>query len=219
MNFPDPRQTLPNFWQHAITDYQTTLPASSSEIQHCEKVLKRPIPDGLCWLWSHTNGMFGDCGNTVIYSISDTIEETQKSWNKFYYPDEAIVIGNDGAGHDFVLWAPRSQHSLDAVVLVVIQYNWSSGNIQLAACNLPKFLWARHAFYAWLNLQDSQFGTARIEATAVEDIGACSPLSLGVSPFTDQHINTLYQIASKNLPEPPPDGWSTSILREKFGSS
>jgi hypothetical protein len=215
----DPHQSLPKFWRLLKGAYNLNKPATLETIESAEQELDRRLPSGLKWLWSITEGIQADDDNTTFYPASKVVEQTRFYRGHSSYPDEALVIGDNGAGSHFAMWTPRRAESPSDVVFDVIQFCWDGPNIQTAGRDVAWFLWARHSYYATLASEGKMMFFDHVDRTHLDLLGAPPVETLAVKSSSDAHMDALYRIACEGVPTRPAGGWSNEALRATFGAS
>jgi hypothetical protein len=215
----DPHQSLPQFWRLLKGAYNLNKPATLDTVESAEREFDRRFPGGLKWLWSITDGLHADDDNTTIYPASKVVEQTRFYHGHSSYPDEALVIGDNGAGNHFAMWAPRGVESTSEVVFDVVQFCWDAPDIRTAGRDLAWFLWARHCFYATLASEGKMMFFDNVGRSHLDLLGAPTAESLAVKSSSDAFMDALYAIASEGAPVRPAAGWSNEALRGAFGAS
>lgn len=196
-------------------------PAVESEFLAFQQAIGHPPPPSLAWLLSKTNGMTADHNNTNIASIRQEdafsmMNQTLKARTSRGYPDEVLVIGDNGSDDKFALWIPAGPDRSQVPVLAITEFSWNPTCVQLVAYDLLPFLWARHAFYEWMYAMNPGDEPC-LPKSLLRSCGLPSPEDLGVRPSSEAHMAALLRQACSGLPIPPKGGWTEEALRTAFG--
>lgn len=196
-------------------------PAVESELLAFQQAIGHPPPPSLAWLLSITNGMAADYNNTNIASIRQEdafsiMNQTVEARNSRSYPDEVLVIGDDGSDGQFALWMPADPSRSQVPVLWIADFSWEPADVKLVGNDLLSFLWARHAYYEWMYAMNPG-GEPCLPKSLLRSCGLPSPEDLGVRPFSEAHMDALLRQACSGLPMSPKGGWTEEALRAAFG--